>query len=311
MQNNVRSLLAFSLMLLTLFTACNKEDAPQQEDAASSESRIHAEDQNQVSATLDAVSLDLNVALESNASFGGRVMGGDTICGATIRFDTTANSKRITITYSGNDCQGTVLRTGLVTVTMPSGVRWKDAGAVLTVTYDNFKVVRLRDNKSVILSGTYLLTNVSGGLLLQLPDLNTITHAVTGTDLTIRFNDSAMRSWNVARQSVYSYNNGLPFVSITGTHTDGAQTRIAEWGKNRFGKSFVTVIVEPIVISSACNFRITSGQVQHKSAAGTATVVFGLDKNGVATSCPGSGNYFYQLVWTAPDSSYKTFMVPY
>ena len=311
MQNNVRSLLAFTIMLLTLFTACKKDDAPQQEDSAASETRIHTEDQNQVSATMDAVSLDLNVALESNATFGGRIMGGDTICGATIRFDTTLNSKKITITYNGNDCQGVVSRSGLVTVTIPSGVRWKDAGAALTVTYDNFKVIRLRDDKSVTLSGTYLLTNVSGGLLLQLPDLNTVTHSVTGNNLTIQFNDSTLRSWNVARQSVYSYNNGLPFVSISGIHTDGAQTGIAEWGKNRFGNSFMTVITQPMVISSACNFRLISGQVQHKSVAGTATVTFGLDKNGAATSCPGSASYFYQLVWDGVAGGSKTFMVPY
>ena len=73
----------------------------------------------------------------------------------------------------------------------------------------------------------------------------------------------------------------------------------------------MTVITQPMVISSACNFRLISGQVQHKSVAGTATVTFGLDKNGAATSCPGSASYFYQLVWDGVAGGSKTFMVPY
>jgi len=194
---------------------------------------------------------------------------------------------------------------------MPAGVHWKDAGAALTVTYQNYKVTRLSDKKSITINGSHLLTNVSGGLLYQLPNLQTITHTIGSSNLSITFDDGSQRNWNVARKRVYSYNNGAPLITISGTHTEGSQTGIADWGTDRFGRAFSTAITQPLVISSACNFRLTSGEVLHTRPGSTAVVTFGLDKNGLATTCPATGSYYFKVVWTGTSGTSQTFIAPY
>lgn len=307
MHSNIRLLPVLALTLCSTFIACKKDTSQQQEQ--NPELTIHAEDQSRVSAEMDAVDLDLNYALEKNASFSGR-MQGDSICAATVAYDTLNSTKKITITYNGNDCSGLRSRTGSVVIAMASGLHWKDVGAQINVTYQNFKVTRVSDNKSIIINGTHTLTNVEGGLLRDLlQGRNSIVHAINSSNMSITFDDGTQRTWQVARKRVYTLANGGS-ITITGTHTDGAQTNIAEWGTDRFGHPFSTSITQPLVISANCQFRLTSGEVQHNRMASTATVTFGLDKDGKPTSCP-AGSYYFKLVWTGPNGTPHTYIAPY
>ncbi len=108
------------------------------------------------------------------------------------------------------------------------------------------------------LTVTKTYTNVSGGLLKDLATLQTITHTITGT-MSIDFDNGTTRTWNVSKQRVFTYDNGI-VITTTGTYSDGTYNDIAEWGLNRLGESFKSLISEPKVIRQDCDFRLVSGQ---------------------------------------------------
>ena len=136
-----------------------------------------------------------------------------------------------------------------------------------------------------------------------------IIHTISSSNMSITFDDGSQRTWQVARKRVYSIANGGT-ITITGNHTDGAVNGIAEWGTDRFGNAFTTIITQALKISASCDFRLISGQIQHSRLNSSASVTFGLDKDGNAVSCP-SGNFYYKLTWTGPNSNTLTYIAPY
>jgi hypothetical protein len=294
------------------FTSCQREKDSAAEIDYTTETSAHSEDQSRFSSEIDAVANDANVALEFAPGFAGRMSteGLNIICDADVVIDTLSSPRTITITYNGTNCVGNRTRTGVVVISMESGVRWKNAGAVLNVSFQNFKVTRVSDNKSITINGTQSYTNVSGGLLINLGTLGTITHRITSSNMSVKFDDLSQRTWQVARQRVFSYDNGVN-ITTTGTHTDGNVTGITEWGTNRFGNAFTTAIAEPLIVRQSCNFRLVSGKVTHRTPLYNAAVTFGLDANGVATTCPGTAAYYMKIVWTGPLGVPHTAILPY
>ncbi len=297
----------FIFSILISFTACKKESKTENTEIAT-----HSDDQSRFATEIDAVANDADVALESSPSFTGRYQGTQgIICDATIAVNTTSNPRTITITYDGTNCLGNRTRTGVVVISMAQGVQWKNAGASVTVTFQNLKITRVRDNKSITINGSQTYTNVSGGLLINLATLNTITHAITSSGLSITFDNNSQHNWQVAKQRVFTFVNNSVVITTTGTHTDGNNTGIAEWGTNRFGAAFATSIIEPLVVRQNCDFRLTSGKVKHTTPVATATATFGLDVNGNPTSCPGTGSYYCKVAWTGPNGNTLTIIFPY
>ena len=300
---------SFALVLFAavLFTACKKDNKKSSEDYTT-EATLQSDDQTSFSTELDAANNDANLALESETGFNNRVQG--LICDATVTADTTINPKTITIVYNGTNCVGNRTRTGTVKLSLASGVRWKNPGAVITVSVQNLKITRARDNKSIVINGTHTLTNVSGGLLITLPVVGKITHTITSSDMSVTFDDGSKRTWQVARKREFTYSNGV-VVTVTGTHTEGTATNIAEWGLNRFGNAFACAITQPLVVRQDCNFRIVSGQIQHTGPVITATTTFGLDATGKETGCPGAGNYYFKIDWSFNSGRTNTVILPY
>lgn len=291
--------------------------------------QTQSDDQSRVSNESDAAFDDVNTSMTAQASvtgssitaaprYGVEVEGGpDTvqsyICDATVTIDTTDNPHTLTITYNGNNCNVTRTRKGSVVVSWTPGVLWRTAGAVVTVSFQNLAITRLSDNKTITLNGTHTYTNVSGGSLISLPNSpgTTIIHTVTSSNMSVTFDDGSQRTWNVARQREYTYSDGF-VVSTTGTHTDGSTQGISEWGENRFGNSFTTVISQPRVIEQSCGWQIVSGQMELTNASGTTMISFGLNASGTATSCPVQGaTYYFELVWTGNGGKTYTFILPY
>lgn len=309
MKARLLSLAALVLTVSFLFTACTKE-ASNDETDYTTESATHSDDQNRFSNEVDGVANDINIQLEATPGFGrtGRIES--LICDATIAVDTVSNPRTITITYNGTNCLGNRTRTGVVIVAMAQGTHWANPGAVLTVTYQNLKITRLSDNKSITINGTQTFTNVSGGLLINLPTLPAITHTITSNNMSVKFDDNSIRSWQVARKRVFTYAGGV-VITVTGMHTDGTTTGIAEWGTNRFGNTFTTAITSPLIFKQDCSFRLTTGVVTHTTTHFNATVTFGLNAAGNPTSCPGAGNYYLKIVWTGPLGVAHTAIYPY
>ena len=311
MQTSFRLLPVLTLAVLTSLTACKKEDSKSTQDSQS-EMTTHADDQNRVSSQIDAVTNDVSFSFEGSAAYSGRLESslGITTCDATVAFDSLSNPRKITITYNGSNCNGGYKRTGIVVASMPANVHWKDQGATITVTYQNLKVTRLTDNKSITINGSHTITNVSGGLLYNLSNQQSITHDVSSPGLNVSFDDNTQRSWQVANRRVFTYNNGI-VLTVTGNHTAGNTTGVSEWGVNRFGNNFVTAISQPLIIRQDCAFRLTSGQVKHSDGVGSATVTFGLDVTGNVTTCPGTGFYYFKVEWVGPNGATANIIWPY
>ncbi|MBS1915888.1 MAG: hypothetical protein JST87_06395 [Bacteroidetes bacterium] len=291
--------------------------------------QTQADDQSMISNEDENLSDDANASLTSQPSISGNSYnalassgttelgtGGNTSpnlvlpCDATITYDTTSDTRTITITYNGTNCWGNRTRTGTVTISIPKGVHWSDANATVTLNIDNLKITRKRDGKSITINGTKTFTNVSGGLLIDLATLGTITHTITGS-LSITFDNGSVRTWNVSKQRVFTYENGV-VLTTTGTHSDGTNTNVAEWGTNRFGINFESLITQPKVIRQDCDFRLTSGENKLiRSDNITLTITYGLDSNGNPTSCPGSGTYYFEAVWVGPNGGTYTAILPY
>ncbi len=306
MKARILHLLSFTLLVAVVFTSCQKDSTTAYDYMT--ETTTHSDDQSRFSGEVDGVAADVNGALEVTSGFTGRTEN-ITICDATAVVDTMSNPRTITITYNGTNCLGNRTRTGVVVISMAQNMRWKNAGAVINVAFQNLKITRLSDNKSITINGTQAYTNVSGGLLFNLVALTTITHTITSSNMSVTFDDASQRNWQVARRRVFTYNNGI-VITTTGTHTEGAITGVAEWGSNRFGNTFTTAITQPLIIRQDCSFRLTTGKVEHKTTLFNAAVTFGLDAAGAPTTCP-AGTYFLKIAWTGPSGNPRTVILPY
>ena len=102
---------------------------------------------------------------------------------------------------------------------MAQGVHWKDQGASLTLTFQDLKITRVSDNKSITINGTHTYTNVTGGLLINLLILGTVTHSITSSNMSITFDDNTQRTWQVAKQRVYTFSgNNVSVTTIRNTY---------------------------------------------------------------------------------------------
>lgn len=326
--------LFFVTAISGMLFSCNKSSSGNNSNSESSgtDLQTNTDDVTRVSTESDAAFDDVNTAMSANYTATGSAdannlvsrslrttvdgPGGDStapICDATITLDSAAHS--ITITYNGTNCNLDRTRTGSVVITWTAGEHWQDAGAVVTVQFNNLAITRLSDNKTITLNGTHTYTNVSGGSLLTLPNApagTTITHTITSSNMSITFDNGAQRNWNVARQRAYTYNDGY-VLTTTGTHTNDTTTGISEWGTDRYGNSFQVAILQPRVITEACDFQMTSGEVALSNTAGVITITYGLNASGSATGCPvNGGTYYFELSYQAAASGKTyTFILPY
>ncbi len=328
-----RMAIAFCMLSCISIYSC-KKDTSASGDTTTANVTTTGDDQEEVSNEADIISNDANTALNGQSDFSGSLnssteQSGTTvvngvngssqvsglinvhqfICDATITYDTTNGQRVITIVYDGTNCWGNRTRTGTVTISMPKGQRWKDVGATATITVDKLTITRKRDGKTIVINGTKTIINVSGGLLKDLSTLQTITHTINGS-LKVDFPNGTNRTWNVAKKRVFTYDNGI-VVTTTGTYSDGTDNNIAEWGTNRFNETFKTLISAPIVIRQDCDFRLVSGQNTVITNKGTGVITYGLDATGVPTGCPGTGNYYFKLVWTGANGKIYTIIWPY
>lgn len=317
------------------FCSCKKDNSSANSGNSNENVSAAGDDQAQVSDESDAITDDATTALNAASSFSGEnnnavslsgnpevnAVGTDQqvgaqftmhglICDATVTYDTSNNQRIITIVYDGSNCRGNRTRTGTVVVTLPYGQHWKDANATATIDVQQLKITRVRDGRSIVINGSKTFTNVSGGLLKDLATLGSIIHTVTSDGISVTFDNGKQRVWHISKQRLYTYSNGI-VLTTTGTYSDGTDNNIAEWGTNRFGNAFKSLISEPKIFRQDCDFRLTAGQNTVITDSGTSVITYGLDANGDPTGCPGTGNYYYKLVWTGVNGGTYTVILPY
>lgn len=324
----------YQFLLVIAFTgilsSCNKNNSSSNNGSSTTDVQTSSDDATRVSTETDAAFDDVNTAMVTNYSVTGAALGrqlmqrvldgpgsadSTAICDAVITLDTANGNRQITITYNGTNCALDRTRKGSITITWPIGQRWSDSGAVVTVQFNSLAITRLLDNKTITLNGTHTYTNVSGGSLIDLPNApagSSVTHTITSDNMQITFDNGTQRTWSVDRQRVFTYSGGY-IITTSGLHTSGSTSGISEWGTDRFGNAFTVDIVQPRVISEACSWQMTAGEVAITNTAGTTTVTYGLNASGTATSCPVSGGtYYFELSWTAAaNGKTYSFILPY
>lgn len=250
-------------------------------------------------------------------SFGGSYVGGRPLtplpfrCDANVTVDTASNPRTITITYSGDTCVGGHRsRTGSIVLSFAPGFRWAAPNSSFSITYNNLRITRTLDNKSITINGTKTITNVTGGKLSHLASLGTIVHRVTSDGMSVTFDDGSQRTWKVARRREFTYDGGI-VIAITGIAPAAVGDGVAEWGLNRFGREFKTAILEPLVIRQSCDFRLVRGKVQHTGFFVTTTTTFGLNAAGEPVNgCP-AGPFYLKIVWVGVNGQTHTHIGPY
>ncbi len=305
MKNPINLLMTLTAAVLITFTACKKTN----DNEAPSDTATHSDDQSQFSSEMDAVAEDANDIINESASFNFR-RNSSAVCDATIAIDTAGDVKKITVTYTGGICAAkNRTRTGQVVLSMPKSKRWNEAGAQLTVALKNLTVTRISDKKSIVLNGNTIITNVSGGNVIRLSSSGPMQHKIVSEGITVKFPNGTTRTWMIAKQRDFTYDGGI-VISTSGFHTEGDVNHISEWGVNRGGQAFKTVIAEPLVIKQNCDFRVTSGRIEYMTDVKLA-ITFGLDVAGNPTACPGSGNYYFKAEYTDLRSITHTLIWPY
>lgn len=310
MQKQLRLLGIMAIALGLFVTSCKKETASTDDSV---ELKVQSDDQARFNNETDAATNDANTALENmGGSYNGETPATPllpAICDATVTVDTASNPRTITLTYNGQNCFGPRTRTGSIVISFAPGFRWNQPGATYSVTYQNLKITRVSDNKSITINGTKSIKNVTGGRLRNLAQSGTsLVHEVTSSGLTVTFDNGTQRSWQVARRRTFTYNNGI-VTTVEGIAPQGGG--IAEWGTTRFGSSFTCAITQPLVFKQSCNFRLVSGQITHTRAAYTTVTTFGLDSNGTPVdTCP-IGVFYFKVVWTGPNGNSVTYIAPY
>lgn len=311
----VTRIMPVALLLAVAFTSCKKTDTTAAVAAAAADSTqtttvaAQSNDQTAVTSSVDGVANDANTSLESSASFNGKeentvgVLG--TICNTTTVIDSLSAVKKITVTYNGATCDGSQLMYGTVSYSMANAKHWKDTGAVVTITTQNLKITRVRDSNTIILNGVKTMTNSLGGKLSKLTIGGTIKHTIIDSNMMITFSNGTQRSWQVAKQRVFTKDSTGLIITTTGLHTQGNITGISEWGTSRFGTAFTNAITAPLVVRQNCNFRLVSGAVSDSTLNSNISITYGLNAAGLPTTCP-TGNYYYKIGWTNAKGQAKT-----
>lgn len=290
-----------------ILVSCKKEEqAPAPLDTRLSKFN---EDAGDIKSESDNVDNDINSSID-NTSLGGRtnVSYSSELCGVTIDSSQIAN-KILFYNFDGiTPCfSPSRTRAGQIKVELIAGNRWKDIGAVLKLTYINYKVTRLSDNKSITFNGIKTLKNVNGiNWFTFLFSTSNFLFQERALNVQVSFNTGATAVWNSARLTKWEYIpanavTGIPYAHVrftsNGDTTINGNINTDSWGVNRFNMDFVTSYQNPWVSNSYCGFwRPVSGDITHQVGSYTLSLNLGLDQNGNSSNLACA--YGYKVSWT-------------
>lgn len=238
MKNIIIGSLAFSILA---FSSCRKDEIFTAEILQTASNNSMAElydndvqnmvDEVAVSGSLQTYKLDEEATLLSSC--------------ATVSRDTVSFPRTVTIDFGTVNCTGNDgrLRRGKIIATYTGAYR--DAGTVISITYDNYFVndAQISGSRTVTNTGTDSLGitefDVQASIQIDLPNGGG----------TITRNSSRTRSWiagsatSIRTDDVYS---------ITGTAT----------GINASGNAYTVLVIEPLIRNLACRRHFTQGVMQ-------------------------------------------------
>ena len=297
-----KNLITYLVIAAFIFSlaSCSKSSSGSGSGSTGTDAATQADDQTFYTNETDYATNDAGAALTTNGgSYSQERPEGLPLiplsCDAAVTVDTNATGLRtITITYDGANCSTfNHERTGTIVVSFYPGFRWGAQDSSLTITF-NLTVQRISPAKTITITGTRTITNLTGGLLSDLlllpPTVDSVAYGITD-NTTVTFDTiSQQRSWQTSLRRTYTADETNTITILGGLN-----------GTNRFGGNFSAAISEPLIISECNGFLYASGQVTYSGAlGGTSTTTFGLTTTGAAAaSC--STNLYYQFIWNGPN----------
>lgn len=305
---NVIKLAAILIAVIGISTAGCKKDKNESKDINTSSLQQLTKDENTIQNASDDVLNDVNSVLSGSS---GKSIEG-LPCNVTVDSSSVVGDT-ITyhLTFNGPNCAGTRLRVGEALIKKNVNTHWHQAGATVTVKLINLKITKVSSGKYVILNGTKIFENVSGGFIVNLNGANSVVHKITGY-INATFDDNTTRTWNIARQRTFTGTfPGQLIETNDGFGSADGYSNLVVWGVNRDGEQFYTQITQSVVHRQTCGWDPVSGIkiYQIPSDSKKATVTFGYDDQNqpiIGTNCPtrykvdweyngNSGTIFLQL----------------
>jgi hypothetical protein len=304
--------------LIGFSVSCKKKEA--EEDAVlDAQTKQFNDDRDRYKNGSDGANTDVNTALNLVPSMGRVVRPPSFImsqpCGYTI--DSSQLSQKILflnfdgITFCGSPSQ---VRDGQIKVQITTGNHWSEAGAVLTITYINFKVTYFTNNQPhpVIYNGVKTLENVNGYSLLWWTGILPVRYRERALNIQVDFDNGTHATWNSARLTEWSYNattTNLTFTA-TGDSTVNGHASVDDWGTNRYGYTFTTYYNQSIVSNSQCGlWKPVSGELLHNVNNIDYTITCGVDNNG--NQPVGVCGYGFKVTWTPQGGSQQSVVFSY
>lgn len=299
----------YSTICLLLMVSCRKADElPEELDSKFIQ---HNSDRSFQQDEADQADADINDALKNIPGFG-KVAGltlASPLCGVTID-SSLLGQKILFFNFDGvTPCfSPSRTRSGQIKVQLTSGANWSDANAILTMTYTNFKITRLSDNRWVMFNGVKTLANINGHDWLSfLAGTQTHQYQERAYNVDVDFNNGASAVWNSARRTTWSFspssNVGPKFnFECTGDTSINGLSNVDMWGVNRFGESFTTHYTAPWRSNSYCGFwRPVSGSLTHNVGNRQYQLDLGVDQSGNPSSL--NCAYGFKVTWTINGNS--------
>lgn len=289
-----------------LFSGCDKDKI--EKDFDSSSMQQLAQDEIAIESYSNEALNDANEVLSKG---GGLKSISSMPCNMTYDSIVSGDTMTYTLTFNGLNCNGNKLKTGQIIIKRIVTAAWSQAGTYVSVQFINFKVTKVTSQKWIMLNGTKVWTNVSGGLIKNLGNPNTtiVTHSIIGS-IQASFSDTTTRTWNIARKKTFTgtYPDAL-ILSIEGLGSSNGYSNLATWGLNRHNENFYTQINQAIVLKQVCGWNPVSGVKVHQIPVDnkTATATFGYDSNNqpvTGGNCPDR----YKVDWAKNGNSGTFFL---
>ncbi len=307
------------LLASSIVTSCKKRE---KEIALDEETKQFNEDANEIKSESDNVDNDINSSI-NNTSIGGRTSASysSELCGVTIDSSQIAN-KILFYNFDGSTPCFSPSRTrgGQIKVELINGNSWKNVGAVLKLTYINFKIIKLSNNKSIQFNGVKTLKNVNGiNWFTFLTSVSNFKFQERALNVNVTFENGDQATWNSARTSTWDYiaanvTPGIPYGYVKFTSNgDTIRNNISNtdsWGTNRNGQIFQTYYQSPWVSNSYCGFwRPISGNLSHQVGIYNLGLQLGVNQNGDPSTLTCA--YGYKVSWTPLGGTAQTLINSY